>query len=407
MHRYLSLLKHPQSRLMLFGTALEYYDYTLYGFCAGLIAQQLFPDISPENSLLKTYLVFCAGSLAKPIGAFIFGWIGDLYGRRIALQWSMLGIVVPTLLIIFIPSSLDNTIAMIIILLARLLQGIFIAGEGDGVRIRQYESSTSTFRFIDNAIIGLSCYIGIFFASQGAMIAQQFPDYWRIPFLIGGILGLYLIRARRHLTESPSFKRPTKVWGKPNYQGLFSVIMLCGAVGGTYHLFFVYQPTYWSSILEITTASQAQSIISICLLFYIPGLLMTAILCEKFRPDLILTTGILGTMSLTPLITVESSPSLPLLCSISLFLSLMHGPGYILLAQQFPIHSRYRHMSIGHSLGSLLMSGTAPLIATYCWQKWHSPFSFAQHFLILAIIGFIGVMTIQLDIRVATRNSAS
>lgn len=394
MDHYLSLLKRPQSRLMLFGTALEYYDYALYGFCAGLLAQRLFPNLGTENAILQTYLVFCAGSLAKPIGSIIFGWLGDLYGRRLALEWSMLGIFLPTLIITIIPSGLNAKLAMIIVLIARMLQGIFIAGESDGVRIRLYESRKNTIPFINNAIVSLASCCGIFFASQGALLAKHFPQYWRIPFLIGGLLGILLLRARRHLTESSNFEKPGTFWVKPNLSGLLSVIMICGSVGGTYHLFFVYQPTYWTSILSIMSATQAQSIVSICLFLYIPGLLCASILCERFNPHLILITGIMGAIVLTPLTIFSVEPSLPLLCIISLCLSFIHAPGYVLLMAQFPINSRYRHMSIGHSLGSLLMSGTAPFIATYCWQRWHNPSSLVEHFLILLTICLFGTLII-------------
>ncbi|AIK97160.1 MFS transporter [Candidatus Odyssella acanthamoebae] len=392
MQRILTLFKQPQSRLALFGTVLEYYDYALYGFCAGLLAHHLFPALNKESALLQTYLLFCASSLAKPLGALIFGWIGDLYGRRFALRWSMLGIVLPTLIITALPSGLNSTLAMIIVLLARLLQGIFIAGESDGVRIRLYESNPAHYPFVNNAIVGLSCYIGIFLASQGTFIAKQFPNYWRIPFLIGSILGLLLLKIRRHITESPHFQRPATFWIKPNYRGLLSVIMICGAVGGTYHLFFVYQPTYWTSILSIMSAAQAQSLISLCLAFYCPGLLMAAFLSERYGGEIVFISGILFAFLFTPLLSFTPSPSPLLLCSLSLCLSLMHAPGYVLLMRQFPMTSRYRHMSLGHSLGSLLMSGTAPLVATYCWQKWHNPLSLVHHLMILIGIGLIGII---------------
>ncbi|MBW8309492.1 MAG: MFS transporter [Candidatus Paracaedibacteraceae bacterium] len=392
MQRILTLLKKPQSRLAIFGTALEYYDYTLYGFCAGLLAQHLFPSLANESALLYTYLLFCAGSIAKPLGALIFGWLGDLYGRRLALRLSMLGIVLPTLIITALPSGLDSTLAMIIVLFARVLQGIFIAGESDGVRIRLYESNPTYYPFVKNVIVSLSCYIGIFLASQGAFIAKQFPNYWRLPFLWGGILGLLLLKARRHLTESPHFQRAETFWIKPDYRGLLSVIMICGAVGGTYHLFFVYQPTYWTSILSIMTAGQAQSLISLCLGLYCPGLLIAAFLSERYKGEVVFISGTLLVFLLTPFLWLIPSPNLLLLCSLSLCLSLMHAPGYVLLMQQFPMVSRYRHMSVGHSLGSLLMSGTAPLIATYCWQKWHTPFSLVYHLMILMGIGVLGMI---------------
>ncbi|WP_010299896.1 MFS transporter [Candidatus Odyssella thessalonicensis] len=391
MHYLRSLFRETQSRLALYGTILEYYDYALYGFCASLLAQQLFPELSPDSALLQTYLIFCAGSLAKPIGACIFGYIGDLYGRAPALRWSMIGIALPTLIITVLPQGMDSQSAMFIVLGARILQGIFIAGESDGVQIRLFENH-NRYPFLNNACVGLASYLGIFLASQGATLAKCYPDYWRLPFLVGGILGLILLQARRHITESPHFQRPHNLRDKPDALGLAATVLLCGAVGGTYHLFFVYQPNYWSAILSALSATQAQSIISLCLACYIPGLFIAAILSEKFRGEWVALTGILAAVALSPFLLMPPLENTPFLCGMSFALALMHSPGYVLLMRQFNISSRYRHLSIGHSLGSLLMSGTAPLLATYFWQKWHSPTSLVNHLIILLVLGFSGVI---------------
>ena len=370
------------NRLSLFGTILEYYDYALYGFCAGLLADKLFPTLDPEWALIRTYLLFFAGSLAKPFGALIFGWIGDLKGRRPALRWSMLGIIIPTFTIAFIPDDLSPTTAMITILIARMFQGIFIAGESDGVRVRLFESGDSP--YLLNAAAGIACYMGIYIASQGAHFAKIHPDLWRLPFFLGGCSGLFLVWARRYMTESPQFSKPTRTFGRPNYKGLVTTVLLCGAVGGTHHLFFVYQPTYWSKILSIMPADTAQGLINQCLLIYIPCLWISALLAEKIGGKRVILGGIAGSLCLMPFL---HQPNELILSLISITLAAVHSPGFVLLMRLFPATSRYRHISFGHSLGSLFFSGSAPLVASYLWQEWHNPNTLVYQLILLLGLG--------------------
>ncbi len=376
-------------RLSIFGTILEYYDYALYGFCAGFLADKLFPSLNPDWALLRTYLLFCAGSFAKPFGALIFGWVGDIMGRRPALRWSMLGIVVPTFTIALIPEGLSPQIAMTTVLVSRMFQGIFIAGESDGVRVRLFESGVSP--YVLNAAAGVSCYIGIYLASQAAYFAEITPDLWRLPFLLGGCAGLGLFWARRHITESPQFSRPKTLIGKPNFRGLVATILFCGSVGGTYHLFFVYQPTYWSKILGILTPAAAQSLISYALLMYIPSLFLSAVLAERHGGMKVVLVGIFSALVLTPFLEA----SFYILTLFSLALGAMHSSGFVMLMQQFPATSRYRHISFGHSLGSLMFSGSAPLVASYLWQTWHDPNLIKYHLMVLFTMSLIGLSLIK------------
>ena len=114
---YFSFPKTNAFWMPLLGTLVEYYDYALYGFTAVLISQLYFPAVDPTASLLKTYVVFALGSIAKPIGSLIFGWIGDHMGRKIALQWSILGIFIPTTLIGLLPTYEEWGISATIILI--------------------------------------------------------------------------------------------------------------------------------------------------------------------------------------------------------------------------------------------------------------------------------------------------
>jgi len=192
------------------GTIVEYYDYALYGFCASLLAAQFFPADDPTVALLKTYGIFLTGSLSKPLGALIFGSIGDRFGRRVALQISMLGIVIPTTLIGLMPTyDQIGWMAPALLLMCRILQGMFTEGESEGVRIFLYESIGKTRPCFANSLSGVACMSGIYLASCAFSLVMNFKmlEYaWRIPFIVGGILGILVFWSRHSLSESPAFK---------------------------------------------------------------------------------------------------------------------------------------------------------------------------------------------------------
>src|SRR5690242_6766707 len=113
----------------IFGTILEYYDYALYGFYASQLATAFFPNTDPTVALLQTYGVFLVGSFAKPLGAIIFGTLGDRYGRAMALKMSMIGMALPTLCIGLLPEySTVGWWAPFLLLMCRMIQGIFVSG---------------------------------------------------------------------------------------------------------------------------------------------------------------------------------------------------------------------------------------------------------------------------------------
>lgn len=163
--------------LSIAGTVLEYFDYALYEFYASILATAFFPYENSAVALLKTYGVFVVGSFSKPLGAF--GSIGDRYGRAVALKISMIGIALPTLCIGFLPEykSIGGW-APLGLLLCRMLQGIFVSGESDGVRIFIHEWIGKERPCLVNSLSSLACCIGIFLASWAATLT----DHWRIPY---------------------------------------------------------------------------------------------------------------------------------------------------------------------------------------------------------------------------------
>ena len=112
------------------GNILEWYDFAVFGFFAPIIGSQFFPSDNPMAALIKTFGVFAAGYLMRPIGGIIFGHFGDKLGRKRALQLSVMMMAIPTTLIAFLPTHAQiGLLAPILLVLIRLIQGVSVGGE--------------------------------------------------------------------------------------------------------------------------------------------------------------------------------------------------------------------------------------------------------------------------------------
>lgn len=260
------------------GNALENYDYVLYANFAVTIGKLFFPLNNLYDSLLATFGVFAAGFLMRPIGAIIFGHIGDKYSRKLALSASIMLMSIPTALIGILPSYLEIGIwAPLLLIFIRLLQGLSIGGETSGFMTYLMESMPhSNKKGLIGSIAVSSTALGLFLGFVAAFICNFYFSSsewaWRVPFLLSlpvGMIGIYI---RSKLEESPEFKKlkDQKLTSKfplrdlfQNYKKRFFVI--CGlyvSVSVQFYFFFAFLSTF---LVKILNYSQLQiSIIYLC-----------------------------------------------------------------------------------------------------------------------------------------------
>ena len=396
------------------GTIVEYYDYALYGFAASLIAQHFFPTTDPTIGLLKAYGVFIAGSCSKPLGSLIFGYLGDKYGRSIALKLSMFGIALPTAMVGLIPGyETWGWTSALILLICRMLQGMFVTGESDGVRIFIFESMPKTRPCLTNSISGMATMVGVYFASTATSFAANpsFPDYaWRIPFIVGGIMGVFIVLLRKSLEETPDYIEHLQMLSKKpkqddseisflnvilkNRKGVFITALLYGVVGGGYHFFFVFLGPYLSSTLHILDVNQATLITSNAILIYTLCAPLAGYLADRFEPvrtlkfSAITFLGILGLGVYT--LSQKYFPTwLWFLFAVNL--SFLHTPGFVVLFKQFSVGERFRCISVGHALGSMALSGTSPFICLQLWQSTQSNLAPLYYFGFLTMLFYLAI----------------
>ena len=395
------------------GTIIEYYDYALYGFCASLLATQFFPTDDPTVALLKTFGIFLTGSLAKPLGALLFGFVGDRFGRRISLKISMLGIAIPTTAIGLMPTYQDmGWIAPCLLLLCRILQGILTAGESDTVRIFIFESFLKKKPCFANSLSGVSMFVGIYFASlasAGVMKAEDPNSAWRIAFIVGGVMGILVFLLRFAVCETVDYvehlkTRETQSWNSffkvfvDNKRIMLTAILFCGSSGGTYHFYLVFLGKYLSSTLNIVDPETALSCTSIAILIYTICIPIAALLADRLGLIRIIKTsfyGLLIALGLNIMMVLAGQMPFWLMCVTAGILAIFQAPMYTLLMQRIKISERCRCLSIGHVTGSMLFSGSAPFISLWLWQSTENaavPFLYCGF---LASLGFLGTFLIK------------
>lgn len=370
------------------GTIIEYYDYSLYGFSAAIIAEKFFsPAMDQLTKLVNVFAVYAVAYLSKPLGAYIFGRIGDKYGRKKALSFTIIGIIIPTLIIGLLPDySTLGVWSTIILVLCRFMQGTFIAGEYDGAAIYVIEHLGPKYQFTASAItrctgvIGLLSGIGV----TNFFNAHIFPDWsWRIPFLLSVPLGLVTLYYRQKFDETPEFKKAGSnnsiqkfnVLIRKQWKNILPLIFLAGGFGATYQIAIIFMKQYLPLVLPATGVimSSFSVLVVLCFAVFMP---IAGFIADRIRVNIVLKTALISTIIASIIFTIAVEyqmtnlglfASLMLAASVAPFNALAHS----VVIKSFAVRERYRVISFGHTIGSMLMSGTANYICLLVIKKYN------------------------------------
>lgn len=250
------------------GCSLEWIDFSLYGFFGPVFSKLFF---SPSTgsvwlSLLIVYAIFAVGFLSRPLGAIIFGYIGDRYGRSVTLRNTPIFISLSTAFIALLPTYQSVGIVSIFLLLVlRVAQGIFLGGEFSNSIVYLCESSPKS-RYFMGSFASLSGSFGIFIASLIASAFYHFSSQsflygygWRLAFLISIPVGLVIFFLRRQLKESSEFelslKNPIKSGFKEHKLKILLALGLIYLHATSFYFVYVFLPLFLVKIRKISEAS--------------------------------------------------------------------------------------------------------------------------------------------------------
>jgi MFS transporter, MHS family, proline/betaine transporter len=399
------------------GNVMEWYDWSIYGFYASIISKQFFPSVDPLASLLMTFAVFAVGFLMRPLGSLFFGPYGDRVGRRKALAAAVIMMAVGTVMIGLVPNYNQIGIAApILLVVARLIQGFSAGGEWGGSTSFLVEYAPKNKRGLYGSWQQVSTGGGLLAGSlvstifSFAMSPETLNSWgWRIPFLIGillGILGLYL---RMKIDDTPKFKEAevTHETVKTPLKEMFTKHpkQILKSIGFTmhwtvsYYIFLTYMPTYINKVLHLSF-SFALAANLIVLVFFMCIVPFMGHLSDRFGRKPMLICSCLGfiVFAYPVFLLIGKGGFLFVLLPqfvFAIFEAMYSGAGPAALAELFPTRVRNSALSVGYNLGVALFGGTAPFIATYLISATHNNFSPTFYVIGCAVVSFFVLLTLR------------
>ncbi len=397
------------------GNALEWYDWHIYGIFAPFFAKQFFDPGNELSALLSTLAIFAVGFLMRPVGGFLFGWLADRKGRRFSMLTSIGLAAAGSLAIGVAPTYATVGVgASLFLLLARLAQGLAHGGELPSAQTYLAETAPPARRGRWTSAIYVSGAFGILTATLlGAGLAALYGTQgmaawgWRVPFLVGGLLGVYALFLRRRLTETHAFekeqaddttgRRPSVLRGIwQNRVAAARVIGLTVGVTVVYQSWTVAAPAYAIGVQGLdATAVLAAEVVAIVV--FIAVLPLCGALSDRIgrRPNMLIFGLTMAVLSypLTYLARGGSAWQLGLAMTIALiFIALSVSILPALFAELFPTRVRATGTGVPYAIAVALCGGTAPYLTTWL-SSHHAQGYFTGYAVALLLLGVVVVLT--------------
>ncbi|WP_413528739.1 MFS transporter [Rahnella inusitata] len=407
------------------GNFIEWYEFGVYGYLATLIAGNFFTleGQTGLTGLLLTYASFALAFFCRPIGAIIFGRIGDRIGRKPTLIAVVLLMTVATAIIGLLPTYAQIGVAAPLLLtLMRMFQGLFAGGEFGGAVSLMTEFAPKGKRGIYGAWQSFTVSLGLLTGvGLVAILVQTLPDAqmkdwgWRIPFLLALPMGLVALWLRLKLDETPSFvasKKPEVKAQKTAAEKASAVAtakaialgigrMMGWSAGG--YTFLVVMPSYLQTSLHATFLQALVATVLANVGFAI-AILPSGWLSDKIGRKKVMMAAVLAVIILSfPLLHLLQNPDSSLLAKgvavliAGATIGMIAGPGPAMLAEMFPTRVRYTGLGLSYSLSNAVFSGCAGLIITGLIKETGNLDIPAYYVVATCIVSLFALMTLRKD----------
>jgi MHS family proline/betaine transporter-like MFS transporter len=396
------------------GNVLEWYDFAVYGFVAAIIAKKFFPGQDDVTALLSTFLTFGLGFVARPIGGIVIGRMGDTHGRKSALLLTIFLMAAGTVLIGILPTyETIGFLAPLLLLVARLMQGFSAGGEWGGSTSFIVEWAPSGRRGLFGSFQQMSVVGGLLLGSAFAALlnsmltAEQMGSWgWRVPFLVGGLLGPIGIYMRRSIEETPAYARVAAAKATPS-SGPSGFALAARAFGFTivwtvcFYVLLTYMPSWTQKYMKLTPALAlwANTIGLVVLIAAIP---VMGHLSDRYgRKPLLIACCVAFIVVPWPVFTYLASGNVSFAMLVvvqivfALLISMFSGAGPAAIAEMFPTRSRSTWMTSGYALAVAIFGGFAPYISIWLIERFGSPTVHSYYLIAAAIVSTAVIWTLK------------
>ncbi|MFF4134016.1 MFS transporter [Streptomyces mirabilis] len=370
------------------GNFVEWYEFGVYGYFATVIAARFFTPVggSETEGLVRTYASFALAFFFRPVGAALFGRLGDRIGRRPVLILVIALMTGATTLIGVLPTHATvGALAPWLLTFLRVVQGLSAGGEFGGAVSVMTEFAPPRRRGLYGSWQSFTVALGLLGgAGVAALLATvltegQLSDWgWRVPFLLTLPLGLVALGLRLRLEETPAFRHGGSRERPPGREVARAVVLGAGRVMGwsaAGYTFLVVLPSYLQNTLH-TGFRQALLATVLANLGFAATIVPAGLLSDRIgrRPVLLTGAGLVVVLSVPLLNLLQDTGTSHAvkglaLCGAGAVVGLMAGPGPAMLSEMFPTSVRHTGLGLAYALSNAVFSGCAGLIITETMKR--------------------------------------
>lgn len=397
------------------GTALEWFDFTLYGAVAATVLPKLFfPAMEPTSGLLASLATFGVGLAARPLGAITCGYLGDKLGRRNLMLATVSLMGLASVLMGLLPTYAQVGIwAPIMLVILRIIQGFALGGESTGAQLMALEHARSDRRGFYSGLLGLCSPLSQILAN-GALLGlaallstEQFESFgWRIPFLMSFVLVVVAIFIRLKVSETPAFvalqKTQTPHAGSPlkdvlktHSRTILRLMLFFCSPAALFYLIVIFSLSYLVKNLGMSQSMGFMSLMvaNVCAIF---GALAGGYLSDRWGRKKALAFGSCMTLAILmvyfPMLNTQQPAMIMAAMGLLLgFTQFQSGIQPVAFAEAFPTNVRYSGSALAYTGANLLIGGPMPILAVWLMsQTGNSPW------LLVAICAAINLVSLAM-----------